>query len=59
MVVHIIRSPEVSKSLVRTIRDIVKPFDKPVRFIFLREDLTEEPEDLMDDSVIQIQRRLN
>ena len=49
MVVHIVRSPEVSKSLVRTIRDIVKPFDKPVRFRFLIEDLTEEPEDLMDD----------
>lgn len=49
MNIHVVRSPEVSKSLIKTIYDILEPFNKPVRFCFNSDDLTEEAEDLLDD----------
>ena len=49
MKVHVVRSEEVSKSLVKNVSELVGKLKEPINFIFLKEDIEEEPENMADE----------
>jgi hypothetical protein len=49
MKIHLIRSEEVSTSRFRTISEIIGKFKGPIEFIFRREDISEDAENMIEE----------